>query len=209
METPRTSWRNTTHDWAATVDHDHLEHVRRNPSSFAPGGLRHLVLEVLAYVADEADCGSGGHCRVTLGADGSVTVADDGRGTDTRVDEQGEVVKKPVMATKDLRFFDDPAAPPLPDGHPRRGMSVVAALSTWLIHTNRRHNGSWQQRYELGVPTSGLEPVADDGTTGTVVHFLPGPPLRSAHALASDDLHRIVAAWPQVHVEVDDRRAAG
>ena len=56
-------------------------------------------------------------------------VADNGRGTDTRYDERGEPVRKPVMATKDLRFFDTAGAELLPDGHPRRGMSVVAALS--------------------------------------------------------------------------------
>jgi topoisomerase IV subunit B len=102
-----------------------------------------------------------------------VSVADDGRGTDTRDDAAGRTIKKPVMGTKDLRFFDDPDAETLPDGHARRGMSVVAALSQWLIHTNRRTGGSSTQRYEHGVPTRDLTPVADDGTTGTTVHFQP------------------------------------
>lgn len=110
---------------------------------------------------------------VTLHADGSVSVSDDGRGTDARVDATGRVIKKPVMGTKDLRFFADPDAETLPDRNVRRGMSVVAALSEWLIHTNRRTGGSWTQRYERGVPTTDLTPVADDGTTGTTVHFQP------------------------------------
>ncbi|GAB2805917.1 ATP-binding protein [Streptomyces daliensis] len=206
MDTPRASWRNTTHDWAGGVDLDHLEHVRRAPATFAPGGVQHLVIEVVAYAADEAECGNGGHCRVTLHADGSVTIADDGRGTDTRLDEHGRPVKKPIMATKDLRFFDRPDAPPLPDGHPRRGMSVVAALSTWLVHTNRRRNGSWTQRYAHGVPTTGLEPIADDGTTGTVVHFLPDESLRTAPDVTTDELARLSSAWPQLSFEADDRR---
>ena len=169
----RAVWRNTTHDWAAEVDHAHLDAVRRNPQVYAPGGVRHLILEVLAYAADEAECTGGGRARVTLHADGSVSVTDDGRGTDTRLDAAGRPVKKPVMATKDLRFFDAPDAPSLPDGHPRRGMSVVAALSSRLIHTNRRANGCWVQRYENGVPVTDLDPVPDDGTTGTRVHFRP------------------------------------
>ncbi|TLQ47899.1 DNA topoisomerase subunit B [Streptomyces marianii] len=208
MDTPRASWRNTTHDWASTVDLDHLEHIRQNLAVFAPGGLRHLVLEVVAYAADEAECNNSRHCRITLHSDGSVTIADDGRGTDTRLDEHGQVVKKPVMATKDLRFFDHPDAPPLPDTHPRRGMSVVAALSTWLVHTNRRRNGSWTQRYELGIPTTDLEPITDDGTTGTAVHFLPDEPLRAAHDLTADNLARLTAAWPQLSFKIDDRRTA-
>lgn len=172
--TSRADWINTTHDWAASVDRAHLDAIRAEPERYAPGGVRHLLLEVLAYPEDEAEsAGTRGRCSVELHADGSIAVTDNGRGTDTRVDEHGDVVKKPVMATKDLRFFDDPSAPLLPDGYPRRGMSVVAALSEWLVHTNRRTNGSWTQRYEYGVPVTGLEPIESGGTTGTTVHFLP------------------------------------
>jgi DNA gyrase subunit B len=168
------TWQNTTHDWTRDVDVAHLERIRRDPATFAPGGATHLVLEVLAYAADEAESrGGGGRAVVTLHADGSISVADNGRGTDTRVDAEGRTVKKPVMATKDLRFFDTPTVF-LPDGHPRRGMSVVAALSEWLVHTNRRGGGSWTQRYEHGLPVTDLTPIEPDGTTGTTVHFLPG-----------------------------------
>lgn len=130
-----------------------------------------------------------------------MSVADDGRGTDTRFDAHGRVVKKPVMATKDLRFFDFPEAQVLPDGHPRRGMSVVAALSEWLVHTNRRDNGSWTQRYEQGIPVTGPEPVADDGTTGTVVHFRPGERVRSAGRLPGA-LPRPATTWPYLAVDL-------
>ncbi|MFC7383955.1 hypothetical protein [Sphaerisporangium rhizosphaerae] len=209
MGTSRSSWRNTTHDWATDVDLGHLAGIRGNPAEFAPGGVRHLILEVLAYAADEAASTGAGRCTVTLHPDGSVSVADEGRGTDTRFDEHGRPVKKPVMASKDLRFFDDPGTETLPDGHPRRGMSVVAALSEWLVHTNRRLSGSWIQRYEQGVPVSGLETVAGDGATGTTVHFLPDlhlflpdlhlPPL-------ADDLRRLADGRPGLVVTVDDRR---
>ncbi|MFI9590412.1 hypothetical protein [Nonomuraea sp. NPDC052265] len=197
----RASWRNTTHDWTGTVDVEHLAHVRGRPGVFAPGGVRHLVLEVLAYAADEAESRGGGRCAVVLHPDGSVEVSDDGRGTDTRLDEHGRPVQKPVMATKDLRFFDHPEARTLPDGHPRRGMSVVAALSAWLVHTNRRLDGSWSRRYEHGVPVTGLDPLPADGTTGTVVRFLPREGLPPLGPLTAGDL-----AWPHLAVEVDDRR---
>ncbi|GAA3873669.1 hypothetical protein GCM10023084_28280 [Streptomyces lacrimifluminis] len=202
----RASWVNTTHDWAGLVDTDHLRRIRQGSAEFAPGGPVHLVLEVVAYAADEAASRGGGRCVVTLHTDGSVSVKDDGRGTDTRADEYGRMVKKPVMATKDLRFFDLPEAERLPDGHARRGMSVVAALSEWLIHTNHRLNGSWSQRYERGVPVTDLEPVETDGTTGTCVRFLPDSALRSRWSLTEGDLARWSEHWPGLAVRFEEQR---
>ncbi|MFH8533724.1 ATP-binding protein [Streptomyces tendae] len=206
MDASRASWVNTTHDWSGFVDADHLSHIRHKPDEFAPEGPWHLVLEVLAYAADEAASRGEGRCVVVLHPDGSLSVRDDGRGTDTRVDEHGQSVKKPVMATKDLRFFDFPQAEVLPDGYPRRGMSVVAALSAWLVHTNRRPNGAWTQRYEHGVPVSDLEPIEVDGTTGTLVHFKPDESLGSVPLPEDGDLSRLATAWPHLEVQVNDQR---
>lgn len=171
---------------------------------FAPGGVRHLVLEVIAYAADEAESGRGGRCTVILRSDGSVSVSDNGRGTDTRLDDHGRAVRKPVMTTKDLRCFDFPAAQLLPDGHPRRGISVVAALSEWLVHANRRQDGAWIQRYEHGVPVTDLVPVAGDGTTGTTVRFRPDEALRAAGGLTAAELARLAGSCRHLSVEVGD-----
>ena len=207
VSTASGAWENTTHDWAGAVDTDHLAEVRREPDVFAAGGTTHLILEVLAYAADEAEwTGTTGRCLVTLHADGSVSVADDGRGTDTRDDGAGEPVRKPIMATKDLRFFDFPDAQQLPDGHARRGMSAVAALSPWLIHTNRRRNGAWTQRYAHGVPVTGLVSIPDQDSTGTTVHFLPADCVRSVREVSVPVLWQSAAAWPQLVVEVVDER---
>ena len=194
-----------THDWASAVDLAHLDDIRRRAAELAPGGALHLLLEVLAYPAEEAADRGGGRCRVTLHADGSVEVADDGRGTQTRVAAAGRAVRKPVMSTRDLRFFDAPDAPLLPDGHRRRGMSVVAALSTWLVHRNRRLEGAWVQRYEQGVPVGDLDPVERDGTTGTTVHFLPAPGLDGLPHDAAERV-RTLAAGPMTVEVADDRR---
>ncbi len=202
MDAARGPWVNTTHDWASTVDLAHLERIRREPETMAPGGVRHLILEVVAYAADEAEYNSGGRCVVTLHADGSVSVSDDGRGTDTRTDDQGRQVKKPIMASKDLRFFDFPDAQRLPDGHPRRGMSVVAALSRWLVHTNRRRHGAWTQRYEYGVPITDLLPVTANGTTGTIVHFCPDHDLLEMVEPTVRELIQLTSPWRRLSVEV-------
>ncbi len=166
-------WATTTHVWAAEVDRAHLEQVRAQLGvGAAAGGRRHLILEVLAYADDEAAAlGRTGRVRVERRADGSVCVDDDGRGTDTRRDDRGRVIRKPVMATQGVRFADEGSAPPLPDGLPRRGLSTVAALSRVLVHENHRAEGAWSQTYRSGVPDAALASVAPRGYTGTRVEF--------------------------------------
>lgn len=191
-------WPTTTHDWARDLDVEHLAGVRaRLGRSGAAGGRRHLVLEVLAYAAEEAQSlGRTGVAVVTARPDGMVTVADDGRGTDTRRDAHGGVVRKPVMATPDVRFQDEAAAPRLPDGLPRRGISTVAALSSELVHVNHRADGSWSQTYRHGIPDGELVAVRPRGASGTGVSFVtdvPGPA-----DLTEEDL----LAFPWLRVEL-------
>jgi topoisomerase-4 subunit B len=121
-----------------------------------------------------------------------------------RFDDEGRAIKKPVMATKDLRFFDLPGAQQLPDGHPRRKMSVVAAPSEWRVHIDRGHNGSWIQRYEDGIPVTGLVPIADDGTRGTTVRFLAHKEPRAAGHFLARDLLELTSVWLQLSTVIDD-----
>ena len=99
------------------------------------------------------------------------------------------------MATKDLRFFEGTTAV-LPDGRARRGMSVVAALSSWLEHTNLRVDGGWTQRYEHGVPVADLAEVATSADTGTTVRFRPDTELVSMEPVDP----RLYAGFPWLTV---------
>lgn len=130
-----------------------------------------MILEIVAYADDEAeDQNRLGTVVIEIASD-NLTVTDDGRGTDTRRDSDGIVVRKPVMATCDIRFFARADAPLLPDGERRRGMSVVAANCAELIHENRRREGAWAQRYERGVPVSDLVEIGTWTGTGTTVRL--------------------------------------
>jgi topoisomerase IV subunit B len=199
--------RDTTHVWTSGADHIHIRRIRGEPATYAPNGPLHLALEVLAYAAEEAEhCGSG-EANVTLHSDMSVSLLDNGRGTDTDTDRPGRVVRKPVMSSRDIRFFDSPHPPLLPDGHPRRGMSVVAALSAWLVHTSCRENGAWTQRYERGVPVTDLAPIRHDGATGTLVRFLPDPALMPDLKIPAPELRRLVLVFgPRLAIEIRDER---
>ncbi len=203
--TDRATWTTTTHDWAADVDRVHLEHVRRRLGhGQVAGGRRHLVLEVLAYAQDEAaGLGHVGTVTVTVRPDGTVTIDDDGRGTDTRTDSDGTVVRKPVMATADVRFSDAVTAPPLPDGLPRRGMSTVSALSEELVHDNHRGGSSWSQTYRFGIPDDELTSIPYRGRTGTRITF------RSDVDGPADLTDADLRAFPNLAVNRDGGLATG
>ncbi|WP_143546669.1 ATP-binding protein [Rhodococcus sp. 06-235-1A] len=174
------------------VDRNHLSQIRSHPGRYAPGGVLHMILEVLAYAVDEAEDQGGGHATVTFGSDGTIDVTDLGRGTDTRSDH-GMAVRKPVVSTKDVRFFDRPHPVLLSDGHPRRGMSTVSALSEMLEHTNRRIDGSWTGGYEHGVPVTELLSTAPTEHTGTTIRFRPDTSLIPPSPLTPDDLRAAIA----------------
>ncbi|WP_154796382.1 ATP-binding protein [Occultella kanbiaonis] len=198
-------WKVTTHDWSIAVDRAHLATIRANPQTYLAGGVQHCVLEVLAYADEEAAAlGRAGAAVITRHRDGSVSVADDGRGTDTRRDDRGRMIRKPVMATEDVRFFDAAEPPLLPDGLPRRGMSTVAALSRWLEHTNRRSAGSWTQRYHHGVPSSDLVELPPETGTGTTVRFLLDPRLGAPTVLDAE----LVRGYVHLTVELRDEPGA-
>jgi topoisomerase IV subunit B len=200
-------WATTTHDWSSSGDPDHIRFVKRHAGRYGSGGALHLLLEVIAYADDEArEQGRTGHCHVALAADGSIRVDDDGRGTDTRIGPNGEPVRKPIMSTKDVRFFDVEPPVLLPDGLPRRGISVVSALSDWLHHCNRRADGAWEQRYDHGRPCSQLLEVTQPVTyTGTTVAFRLDPALVPASRLTAD-LVRGAARFSSltIHCTVED-----
>lgn len=189
-----------THDWSREVDLEHLALIRAAPHRYSPGGALHLVLEVLAYAVDEAVHGTTSKVVVTAHRDGSFSVADNGRGTEMRYDESGRAMRKPVMGTRDLRFFGLEHAPTLPDGHARSGMSVVTALSEWLSHMTRRDGHGWIQRYQRGLPVGALTDLSDDGLpgTGTTVSFRPDSGLFGTHPVSLRSLERACAPLSSV-----------
>lgn len=196
----RDTWRVTTHDWSREVDAGHLVEARRVAASLGDALALHLALEVIAYADDEAQAsGRSGVVRVVVRGE-LVEVDDDGRGTDTRRDETGQIVRKPVMATRDVRFFDASDAPLLPDGLPRRGMSTVSASSPLLRHTNRRSEGAWSQTHRHGVPDSDLQEVEDRQRPGTTVAFVLPPGGR----LDADRLRELASGFTHVTVSVAD-----
>jgi topoisomerase IV subunit B len=73
-------------------------------------------------------------------------------------------------------------------------------LSEWLVHTNRRRDDAWTQRYERGMPMTGLGPIPGNSATGTTVHFCPDETVRASGAHAVIDAVQLAASWRELPV---------
>jgi len=155
-----------------------IEAVRKRPAMYigdtSQKGLHHLIEEVIGNSVDEA---MGGHCEnisVKLNIDGSVMVLDDGRGIP--VDEHEEM-KKPalevVMTTLHAGGKFESKSYKVSGGLHGVGVSVVNALSEWLEVEVRRGGSMYVQRYECGLPTTGLEERGATKKRGTKIIFKP------------------------------------
>jgi DNA gyrase subunit B len=162
-----------------------LEAVRRRPGMYIGStdirGLHHLVQEVVDNSVDEALAGVCDQIEITLNADNSVTVVDNGRGipvgphpTQKRADgmpmDTLEVVHTILHAGGKFGGGGYKVA----SGLHGVGVSAVNALAEWLVVEVRRDGKVYRQRYEQGRPVTPVEQIgkAKTGETGTITTFL-------------------------------------
>ena len=181
-KTTRTTKKSTGYDAGNIQILEGLEPVRKRPGMYigttSSRGLHHLVYEVVDNAVDEAMAGFADKILVTIHADGSVSVFDNGRG----------IPVKPIPGAKDRRPAVEVVLTVLHAGGKFGGggyaisgglhgvgVSVVNALSEKLTVEVMRDGFTWTQSYERGKPLGKLTKGKASTKTGTRVQFWPDP----------------------------------
>lgn len=196
-----------------------LEAVRVRPGmyigSVSTKGLNHLIYEIVDNAVDEHLAGYCNTIYVTLHADGSATVEDDGRGIPVGMHEKGISAERLVFTTLHAGGKFDNEAYKTSGGLHGVGSSVVNALSTWL-HVQVKTNGYiYEDKYERGIPVlelkNGLLPViGKTKETGTKISFLPDDMIFDKTWFKEDDvksrLHETAYLNPNLTIVFEDKR---
>jgi len=159
---------------------DDLQHVRKRPGMYigdtSTRGLHQLLKEVLDNSIDEVMAGHAHEVNITINADGSLSVADDGRGIPVEPHPELKISTLEAVMTRlkvSAKFTE--GAYQSSGGLHGVGVKTVTFLSEWCIVEVARNGKLYQQEYERGVPTGPVMEVGTSTKTGTKTTFKPDP----------------------------------
>jgi DNA gyrase subunit B len=171
-----------------------LEPVRLRPGMYVgstgPRGLHHLVFEVVDNAVDEALAGRCDLVEISLHPDDSVTVSDNGSGIPVDVmADQGLPALTVVLTKLHAGGKFGGGGYKVSGGLHGVGVSVVNALSEWLVAEVQRDGKIWRQEFQRGEPTGDLKAIGvSKKETGTTISFLPDQEIFEELEWSSDTL---------------------
>ncbi len=196
-----------------------LEAVRKRPGmyigSVSTKGLNHLIYEIVDNSVDEHLAGFCDTITVTLEADGSATVTDNGRGIPVGMHEKGISAERLVFTTLHAGGKFDNSAYKTSGGLHGVGSSVVNALSTRMTVRVKTGGCIYEDSYERGNPVvelvDGLLPViGKTRESGTSINFLPDDTIFDKTRFKEDDvksrLHETAYLNPKLTIIFQDKR---
>ena len=209
----------TNYDAASIKVLEGLEAVRTRPGmyigSVSTRGLNHLIYEIVDNSVDEHLAGFCSTIKVTLEADGSCTVEDDGRGIPIGMHEKGVSAERVVFTTLHAGGKFDNNAYKTSGGLHGVGSSVVNALSQRLTVNVGVGGVLYEDSYERGNPVTelqdGLLPaVGKTRWTGTRINFLPDTEIFEKTRFREEDiksrLHETAYLNPDLSIIYTDKR---
>ncbi len=196
-----------------------LEAVRTRPGMYigstSTRGLNHLIYEIVDNSVDEHLAGYCDTIQVTLEADGSCTVADNGRGIPIDMHEKGVSAERVVFTTLHAGGKFDNKAYATSGGLHGVGSSVVNALSEHMTVQVRKGGCVYEDKYRQGQPdqelVNGLLPVVGKSKiSGTTINFLPDPTIFEKTRFKEEDiksrLHETTYLNPKLTIVYEDKR---
>ena len=196
-----------------------LEAVRKRPGMYIGStttkGLNHLIYEIVDNSVDEHLAGACDKIWVTLEADGSCTVEDNGRGIPVGMHAKGVSAARVVFSTLHAGGKFDNNAYKTSGGLHGVGSSVVNALSTYMDVEISQGGYVYHDRYAQGHPVVELEDgllpkIGKTKKTGTKINFLPDPEIFEKTRFREDDvksrMHETAYLNPKLTIIYEDRR---
>ena len=196
-----------------------LEAVRKRPGMYIGStsrkGLNHLIYEIVDNSVDEHLAGECDNIYVTLEADGSCTVEDNGRGIPVGMHPKGLPAARLVFTTLHAGGKFDDSVYKTSGGLHGVGSSVVNALSTYMDVWISREGFVHHDHYERGIATEplvdGLLPKLNKTTKhGTKINFLPDPEIFEKTVFKEDEiksrLHETAYLNPGLTIIYEDKR---